>query len=126
MRKILIVIVFAFVASGISAQMDDCLTGLREGTFVSTDPSIVGYKMVRTLEHQIEYRYANEEIISDITWLNENQYRIVITDDSNSKKNWDKMPVDYVFTVIECRQDIHKVEILINKQKVTFEFKKIN
>ena len=122
MKKIFSLIAFVLIASNFFGQKEKCLTGLREGTFVSTDQNTPGFKMVRKGGQQIEYDYNSEKIVSEIEWLNKTRYRIVMTD---MDEEYESLPTALVFTVVECRNDIHKVETLFEQRKMTFEFKKI-
>ncbi len=122
MKKALCILCCLLISLNFFAQKNKCLTGLREGTFVSTEPENIGFKIVRTSDKQIEYFNGNEKIVSKIKWLNERRYKITVI---NTAEDYEDIPIEYIFTVIECRNDIHKIETLFENKKVNFEFRKI-
>lgn len=127
MNSLLTITLLLFFFSGFS-QDQQCLESIKNGTFVSTDPLLQGYRIERQQDSQVEY-YNNDElrIYSDIVWLNESTYKITVTKEIGTPKDmeWENFPDVFIFKIIECEGNIHKMETELNGTKIIFELEKI-
>lgn len=128
MKKLLLtIILLVFFLSGFS-QDQPCLGSIHNGTFISTDPLFQGYRIERQQDSQIEY-FNNDElrIYSDIEWLNETTYKIKVTKEIGVPDDigWEEMPMIYIFSIIQCEGNIHRMETELNGEKIIVELEKI-
>jgi len=127
MKKVILITILVLSCTIVFSQSDYCEKTIVEGVFISTDINNKGYRIERKKNSQIEY-YNNDtlKIFSSIEWISESEYKVVVTERVNNPKEWENFPKEYLFKIIECNGNIHKVEVSFLGQTFIFELEKVN